>query len=128
MKRKKNVPQEEMHPLAHWRIKLHEIIFEADTPTGKAFDILRVIDFLAKYGWKEVHLASRGWGTLPAGFAALLDDRVKTVTLKEKLESWHSIAVEEHYEWPLSHMIFGALEKWDLPDVWKALEGKIEKG
>lgn len=25
---------------AHWRLRLHEIIFEADTPEGRAFDIL----------------------------------------------------------------------------------------
>jgi len=28
---------------APWRIKLHEIIFEADTPTGKLFDIVLII-------------------------------------------------------------------------------------
>lgn len=89
---------------------------------GKTFDVLRVLDFLAKYGWTDVHIASKGWGTLPAGFAALLDDRVKKVTLKDKLESWHSLATDEHYEWPLSHMIFGVLRKWDLPDVWEAIE------
>ena len=26
------------HPLTGWRARLHEIIFEADTPAGKAFD------------------------------------------------------------------------------------------
>ncbi|MCB1077540.1 MAG: hypothetical protein KDM64_06895, partial [Verrucomicrobiae bacterium] len=92
---------------------------------GKTFDVLRVIDFLASYGWTEVHLASRGWGCLPAGLAALLDDRVKTVTLKGKLESWHSVATEEHYQWPLSHMIFGVLRDWDLPDVWMALGKRL---
>jgi cephalosporin-C deacetylase-like acetyl esterase len=94
---------------------------------GKTHDVLRTIDFLAEYGWTDIHLASRGWGCLPGGFAALLDDRVKTVTLRDRLESWHSVAVEEHYEWPLSHMIFGVLRDWDLPDVWKALEGRTAK-
>ncbi len=27
------------HAPAHWRMRVHEVIFEADTPTGKAFDI-----------------------------------------------------------------------------------------
>ena len=54
--------------------------------------------------------------------AALLDDRVKQVTLEDRLESWHSVATEEHYEWPLSHMIFGVLRDWDLPEVWEALD------
>lgn len=92
---------------------------------GKTFDVLRVIDFLAASGWSDVHLASRGWGCLPAGLAAALDGRVKTVTLKNKLESWHSIATEEQYKWPLSHMIFGVLRDWDLPDVWKALGSRL---
>ena len=37
-----------LHP-AHsdkWRAKLHEIIFEADTPIGKAFDITLIITIL----------------------------------------------------------------------------------
>ncbi len=89
---------------------------------GKTFDVLRVLDFMAKHGWNDVHIASKGWGTLPAGFAALLDDRVKKVTLEDKLESWHTVATDELYEWPLSHMIFGVLRKWDLPDVWEAIE------
>lgn len=92
---------------------------------GKTFDVLRVLDFLGKYGWNNVHLASKGWGCLPGGLAALLDERVQTVTLKGKLESWHSVATEEHYEWPLSHMIYGVLRDWDLPDVWEALKPRM---
>lgn len=88
---------------------------------GKTFDVLRVLDFLGKYGWNEVHLASKGWGTVPAGLAALLDHRVTAISLQDKLESWHSVATEEFYEWPLSHMLFGVLKNWDLPDVWKAI-------
>ncbi|RYC71997.1 ion transporter [Spirosoma sordidisoli] len=29
-------------PDAHWRVRLHEIIFEADTPAGRAFDIVLI--------------------------------------------------------------------------------------
>jgi len=31
---------------AHWRTVLHEVIFEADTPVGKAFDILLIASIL----------------------------------------------------------------------------------
>jgi voltage-gated potassium channel len=34
-------------PLSPWRARLHEIIFEADTPAGKAFDIFIIICILA---------------------------------------------------------------------------------
>lgn len=92
---------------------------------GKTHDVLRVVDLLASRGWSEIHLAATGRATIPAGLAALLDDRVKLLTVNERLESWHSLATEEHYQWPLSHMLFGVLHTWDLPDVWKALESKM---
>ncbi|RMH72606.1 MAG: ion transporter [Gemmatimonadetes bacterium] len=31
---------------SHWKIQLHEIIFEADTPAGKTFDIVLIITIL----------------------------------------------------------------------------------
>jgi len=34
-------------PLAPWREKLHEIIFEADTPAGKRFDVILIIAIIA---------------------------------------------------------------------------------
>lgn len=30
-----------------WRSKLHEIIFEADTPAGKAFDVILILSIIA---------------------------------------------------------------------------------
>lgn len=33
-------------PPASWRVRLHEIIFEADTPMGRAFDILLIFSIL----------------------------------------------------------------------------------
>jgi voltage-gated potassium channel len=41
--------EERQHPpqeRARWRIKLHEVIFEADTPTGKLFDELLIVSIL----------------------------------------------------------------------------------
>mgnify|MGYP001811201269 CR=1 FL=1 len=31
---------ENERPDAHWRNKLHEIVFEAETPAGRAFDLI----------------------------------------------------------------------------------------
>ena len=38
--------REDKRALPGWRSKLHEIIFEADTPAGKLFDILLIISIL----------------------------------------------------------------------------------
>ncbi len=47
MKGLKNVKQEKfVPPVAKWRQILHEIIFEADTPAGKAFDIALIYAIL----------------------------------------------------------------------------------
>ena len=42
-------------------------------------------DWLKAQGHTEVHLAAKGWGTLPATFAAVLSSFVKRVTLKDAL-------------------------------------------
>jgi voltage-gated potassium channel len=34
------------HPLTGWRARLHEIIFEADTPAGKAFDEFLIVSIV----------------------------------------------------------------------------------
>ena len=31
----------------HWKVKLHEIIYEADTPNGKLFDIILILAIIA---------------------------------------------------------------------------------
>jgi voltage-gated potassium channel len=40
-------PRLRKKPLSPWRARLHEIIYEADTPVGKAFDLLVIICILA---------------------------------------------------------------------------------
>jgi len=37
-------------PETHWRHRLHEIIFEADTPAGKAFDVALLVAILLSIG------------------------------------------------------------------------------
>lgn len=47
MKRLKDSRHEAAPPRAHWRKVLHEVIFEADTPLGKGFDVLLIVCILA---------------------------------------------------------------------------------
>jgi hypothetical protein len=75
-------------------------------------------------GHSEVHLVGKGWGAIPATFAALLSDDVAQITLKNAPESYSGIAESEDYNWPLSSFIPGVLKTFDLPDCYRALASK----
>ena len=38
----------------------------------RTHDLLRVLDWLGSIGHDDVHLVARGWGAIPATFAAVL--------------------------------------------------------
>jgi len=44
------VPTPTQPPLQPWRHRLHEVIFEADTPSGRAFDLVLLVAILASVG------------------------------------------------------------------------------
>ena len=90
----------------------------------KTWDVLRVLDWLGSLGHDEVHLVGKGWGSLPATFAAVLSERVAQVTLKDALKSYSDIAESEEYSWPLSALLPNVLEHFDLPDCYGELEAK----
>ena len=54
---------------------IHGIMLDRPYVGQKTFDVLRVLDWLGDVGHKEVHLVAKGWGTIPATFAAVLSDR-----------------------------------------------------
>jgi pimeloyl-ACP methyl ester carboxylesterase len=103
---------------------IHSIMLDRPYAGQKTHDILRVLDWLAAQGHEEVHLAGNGWGAIPATFAALLADPVKQVTLKHALTSYSDVAESEEYNWPLSSFVPGVLERFDLPDCYRALAAK----
>ena len=103
---------------------IHGLMLDRPYVGQKTFDVLRVLDWLADIGHKEVHLVAKGWGAIPATFAALLSDLVARVTLKNALTSYEGIARSETYPWPLSSFVPGVLASFDLPDCYKALEAK----
>jgi len=49
---------------------------------------------------------------------------VKRVTLKDALKSYHELATNETYSWPLSSFVPGVLARFDLPDCHAALKAK----
>jgi len=90
----------------------------------RTHDVLAVLDWLEAYGYARVHLAGRGWGSLPALFAAVLDERVKQITLKNAPLSYAEWAETENMRWPLSSCLPFVLETLDLPDCYRELRRK----
>jgi dienelactone hydrolase len=88
-------------------------------------DTLSVIDLLRHEGARKVHLCGRGQGALIALFAAVLDGRIATVTLKNAPLSFHAWTQVPLVAWPHANFLSGALKHFDLPDFIRALGRKI---
>lgn len=103
---------------------IHGIMLDRPYVGQKTHDVLRVLAWLTDIGHKEVYLVAKGWGAIPATFAAVISDAVKRVTLKNSLTSYRDVAMTETYNWPLSAFVPGVLSVFDLPDCYKVLEAK----
>lgn len=103
---------------------IHGIMLDRPYPGQKTFDLLCTLDWIASFGHKNIHLVAKGWGTIPATFAAVLHENVKQVTLKNALKSYREIAESEMYSWPLSSFVPGVLHRLDLPECYDALKDK----
>ncbi|MCD6048685.1 MAG: Alpha/beta hydrolase family protein [Verrucomicrobia bacterium] len=103
---------------------IHAIMLDDSYVAQKTWDILRTIDWLRGTGHEGVHLVAKGWGTIPATFAAIIADEVNQVTFKNALTSFADLAETEIYKWPLSCMVPGVLKSFDLPDCYRMLSGK----
>jgi len=90
----------------------------------RVHDVLCTLDWMADLGYDQVHLVAQGWGTIPGALAALLDGRVRRVTLIHPPRRYAELAETRMQTWPASAMLPGVLEQFDLPDVYRALESK----
>lgn len=102
----------------------HSLMLDYPYLGQKTYDVIEVLEWLRANGHKEVHLAAKGWGALPATFAALLSPLVVQVTLKSALTSYAAVAESESYRWPLPTLLPGVLRQFDLPDCYRALAAK----
>lgn len=102
----------------------HSLMLDRPYLGQKTLDVLRVLDWLESLGHTEIHLVARGWGALAATFAAVLHDGVRQVTLKNALTSYAAIAETERYDWPLSQLVPGILESFDLTDCYAELSDR----
>jgi len=103
---------------------IHSIMLDRPYIGQKTYDVLRVLDWLKSCGHEEIHIVGKGWGALPATFAAVLSEHIKQVTLKNALTSYSDIAESETYNWPLSTLLPNVLKYFDLPDCYRALREK----
>ena len=108
----------------HYFYAAHGVMLGEPLVGQRTFDVLRVIQWLIKAGHQEVHLAGRGWGALPAAFAAILNDKVTQVTLKNAPTNYADMVADEDQTWPYAVMLPQVLKHFDLPDVYKVLEAK----
>lgn len=102
----------------------HGLMLDRPYVGQRTHDVLRVLKWLSSNGYHDVHLVAKGWGALPATFAALLTEHVTQVTLKNSLTSYADLAESEDYEWPLATFLPNVLAHFDLPDCYRALESK----
>lgn len=100
----------------------HSLMLDDAMPAQRTRDVLGVLEWLASNGYEEVHLAAKGWGTIPATFAAVVSNRVQQVTLKNALVSYSNVAESEEYAWPLSSFVWDVLAEIDLPDCYGVLK------
>ncbi|MBA4018671.1 MAG: hypothetical protein C0483_16010 [Pirellula sp.] len=88
-------------------------------------DVCTAIDFVHRHGGhREIHLVAKGYGAIPGAIAALLCAEVTQVSVINMLTSFGALAGTEVYKWPVSSMLPGVLERFDLPDLYRALEAK----
>lgn len=102
----------------------HSIMLNSTYTGQKTYDLLRIIDWLRSCGHEEIHLVAKGWGTIPATFAAVISDKVVQVTLKNSLTSYADVAENDEFNWPLSTLVPGILRQFDLPDCYRELTSK----
>ncbi len=102
----------------------HAVMLDYPVAGQRTHDVLRVIAWLGAHGFGKIHLVARGRGAIPGALAAVLADAVTQVTLKGALTSYGELATTEDYTWPLSAMVPDVLKRFDLPDVYRALEKK----
>ncbi|MFO1022691.1 MAG: prolyl oligopeptidase family serine peptidase [Planctomycetales bacterium] len=103
---------------------IHSLMLDRPYVGQRTHDVLSVLDWLREAGHTDVHLTARGYGAIPATYAALLHDSVAQVTLKNALISYQSVVAEDIYRWPLSSLTPDVLQKFDLPDVYRELKTK----
>ncbi len=106
---------------SHYFYAAYGVMLDRPLIGARTFDVLRTLQLLRAAGHSEIHLTGKGWGALPAAFAALLNPEIQQVTLKNALASYTSLLNIEDYRWPYAAMLPGVVSQFDLPDCYAEL-------
>lgn len=101
----------------------------------RTYDVLRAVELAAcleEADPADIRLYGHGRYAVYAGWAALLDPRVRSVRMEERLASIGEWACRREYDMTdsLSFVLPGMLRRFDLPDMdrWLREEGRFEHG
>jgi cephalosporin-C deacetylase-like acetyl esterase len=89
--------------------------------TGDALGVVRYLRTRSDVDAKRVAIVGRGWAAITALFAAALDREISATAVEAIPTSYATLAQAELYEQPAYFLLPGALEDFDLSDVFAAL-------
>ena len=103
-----------------------ELMFGSSMVGRRVLDILRAIEFVKANGVKQLHLIARGQGVIPGTIAALLSDKVESLTLYDAPANCMDMVQKRITRWPQSCMVPGLLKFTDLPEIYAAVKEEKE--
>ena len=86
----------------------------------RVWDILRALDYLGTrpdVDSSQIRILGRKSAAIAAAMATLLDDRVRSILIREAIPAYQSIVDAEDYTVSLDWFLPGILEHFDLPDI-----------
>jgi cephalosporin-C deacetylase-like acetyl esterase len=89
--------------------------------TSDALGAVRYLRTRADVNPQRVAMAGRGWAGITALFAAALDPGISATAVEGIPASYGALASAELYEQPAYVLLPGALQDFDLPDIFAAL-------
>lgn len=104
---------------------IHGLMLNKPLLGQRVFDVLCVLEWIKSFDYTHVHLVGVGRGSLIATLAAVVCPFVRQITVKGSIDSWTAIAEQEYYEMPLCNVVPNVLERFDLPDCYRALQSKM---
>jgi hypothetical protein len=90
---------------------------------GQVFDVLRAVDYLRSRqdAGGAISLVGDGPHGVIALYAAALDEKVRSVALRQTVIDYRSLASAERYTQPFGIYAYGLLRAFDLPHVARAV-------